>query len=239
MYDDLNYSFEDIAEERLDVNILDRTLSKTLHLYHGSYLKNLLVIAPNSMNVGNRISRGQRRSSFWTRDFDYAAIWAMDYIAWAILEIPYCHYIEKKYFIIPNWENKNGVHVYDLFLKKINEMPVYVYEAIVPTKIVSRGQLPIDEYTVDVSVKPIKCTKIGAKEAKKYLVVSDNDDFKSISNLGVYSKIKTSIPEKLIFGNPRDAMKRRSAAIDREMKEREQMKEMQIATASYMGYNSQ
>lgn len=70
---------EDIipANEKLDTNILDRTLKKTMTLYHGTD-KDLNVISPTSINVGNRLYPVYRKSSFWTKDFDYAVVWALD-----------------------------------------------------------------------------------------------------------------------------------------------------------------
>lgn len=92
------------ANEKIDTNILDRTLKKTMTLYHGTD-KELTVISPTSINVGNRLSPIHRKSSFWTKDFDYAVVWALDWVAMRS-NLSYFHDIENLLSLHCNFKEK-------------------------------------------------------------------------------------------------------------------------------------
>ena len=211
----INYCDEmQIAEEKLETNILDKTLAKTMILYHGSP-KDLKTISPTSYNMGTRLSNKPRKSSFWTKTIDYAIVWTLDWVAMRI-GLPYFHDIERNKFVVPSAKIKlkNGKEFWaeEWILYSLKETPVYVYKADVPTKYIGRGQLAIDEYTVDKDVVPDEKIIVTAEMAKKFVVYANNDDFDKAkaSGYGVYSKQKTSLIEKIIFKDKYKVMKERS-----------------------------
>jgi hypothetical protein len=203
------------ANEKLETNILDKTLAKTMTLYHGSP-KELKTISPTSWNMGTRLSPKARKSSFWTKTFDYAVVWALDWVAMRG-GVPYFHDIERNKFVIPNWDvkTKDGkvYWLYDWILESLQKTPVYVYEADVPTKYVGRGQLAIDEYTVDKEVTPTKKTIITPEIAKKYIMYANSEDFDKAKayKYGVFSKLKPGILERILFKDASKVMKQRTA----------------------------
>jgi hypothetical protein len=203
------------ANEKLETNILDKTLAKAMTLYHGTD-KELDTIKPTSWNMGTRLSPKARKSSFWTKNFDYAVVWALDWVA-IRGGVPYFHDIERKKFVIPSWDvkDKDGKvwWLYDWILESLRKQPVYVYEAVVPTKDIGRGQLAIDEYTVDTAVTPTKKTAITPEIAKKYLMWAESKDFNAArdKNYGVYSKLKTGILEKVLFKDSQKVISQRKS----------------------------
>ena len=203
------------ANEKLDTNILDRTISKTMTLYHGTD-KDLEVISPTSINVGNRLSPKHRKSSFWTKDFDYAVVWALDWVAMRA-GLEYFHDIENKKFVVPpvQMKYKNESKVYwgeEWMLESLKRRPVYVYEAVIPTKYVGRGQYPIDEYTVDVNVTPKRKIVITPEIAKPYIQYCEKRetfDREMNHNRGIFKKEKCAFLEKVIFFNPKGVNQKR------------------------------
>lgn len=193
------------ANEKLDTNILDKTLKKTMTLYHGTD-KELNIISPTSINVGNRLSPIHRKSSFWTKDFDYAVVWALDFVAMRS-GIEYFHDIEHRLFVVPplQVQRKSDSKIFwvdEWILESLKDHPVYVYEATVPTKYIGRGQYPIDEYTVDIDVTPKRRIIITPEIAEKYVCYCEKwETFEReySKKRGVLSKEKPSFLEKVIF----------------------------------------
>lgn len=202
-----------IVEEGLDTIALDGFGDEYITLYHASPLE-LKVIQPNSWNMGNRLSPRKRKSSFWTNNIQYSILWSLDWVALRIQNLRWVHDIEKYKFYIPKGsavkEGKNGEIVdrksyTDCMLLLLREDPVYVYEAKIPRKIVSKGQYNIDEYTVDVPIKPDKRYVVTDKEAKGIIEEMDVDRFISLykSEVGDIKKLNPRIRELLIFKNPK------------------------------------
>ena len=202
-----------IANEKLETNLINHTLAKSMRLYHGSD-KDLKFISANSLNMGTRISR-RRYSSFWTDNFDYAMVWSLDLLAYRI-GLYYMHDIENNKFIIEDVHyivKKTGErkHAYDILMYVLKENPTYVYSAEIPMKYIGRGQVPIAEYTVDAQVTPDQKTKITPEMAKKIVMVMDTDKFDVLYNrkFGNHKKEKTTFMEKLLFKNPKKTLQSR------------------------------
>ena len=228
-YKDFDQFCEDMmipANEKLETNILDKTLARTMTLYHGTKHKDLKTVNPTSLNMGTRLSNKPRKSSFWTKDLTYAIIWALDWVA-IEAQIPYFHDIEGKAFVIPNAvitkKFPNGreedFDVWDLFFKTLKEHPVYVYKAEIPTKYIGRGQLPIDEYTVDKAITPDSVIEVTPEMVKNKIVQwAELDTFNKYHDIqyGVHRKDKISLKEKLIFKDPYKTLSKRTELMQKE-----------------------
>ena len=195
----------EIVQERLSTRLLDKDYihDGKIKLYHGSPNK-LTTIDPTSVNMGNRLERGRSLSSFWTRSFGYAAVWALDH---RILEfnLPIIHDIEDEKVIIPDAMSEIGLPFWKLIALHIDDHPVYVYEATIPVTYVSRGQLPINEYTVNYKVNPDKKYTLKWSESKKYIKCLPEDEFfkrYESDRSGTQHAGELSFAEKAIFKSP-------------------------------------
>lgn len=203
-----------IVEEKLETNILDKTLAKTMVLYHGSPKNDLKTISPTSWNMGTRLSPRARKSSFWTNNLKYAIVWALDWVAMRA-GLPYFHDIEGNNFVVPDarLRLKDGREFWaeEWMLESLKETPVYVYKATIPTKYIGRGQLAINEYTVDKNVTPDEKITVTPQMAKPFIKYASKEVFDDQINRGrgVYSKENTKIIEKLIFKDKNKVMKER------------------------------
>ena len=207
-----------IAEEKLDLRILDGNFNKNITLFHGSERK-LTVIRPTSVNVGNRLSQ-PRTSSFWTNNFKYAVLWALDWVAINCHDMPYYHDIDENLFVIPDVDlvekDKDGNeimcrNILQVIEDYLTKTPVFVYQASVPTKYVGRGQCAINEYTVDIPIKPNKTYEINFDTAKSYIKVISQQDFEyNVSKIDSFSKSRLSLRERLVFRNSAKIKQQRS-----------------------------
>lgn len=214
-----------IAEEKLDVSILDGFGGGNLTLFHASPLK-LKVINPTSWNIGNRLNPRKRKSSFWTKSIDYSILWSLDWVMLRMEDLPYIHDIENYKFYVPDItidENKNGTviatwTVKDWILQQLKERPVYIYEAEVPKALVSKGQFNIDEYTVDIPVVPSKTYIVTPKDAAKVIETLPVDKFNELSKtkIGDTRKRNPSIKERLVYRNPNKVIRERTKRYNRE-----------------------
>lgn len=211
----MNYTMEsfmrycesnDIANEKLDTRILDLNFGKTMKLFHGTKYKLTGPIKPTSVNMGNRLT-SVRTSSFWTKSFEYAAFWAATWTC-AICRVRECIDIDTKKVVLPGFYigEKTGKTLPELLKTWIDDDKLYVYEATVETKYVGRGQCPIDEYTVDIPVKPDKIHELKWNDIAKYIIFAKTEEEYDmyLSKFTVsksYSKSKTNLREKLIFKN--------------------------------------
>lgn len=207
----------DIAEEGLATRILDKKFgfNKTITLYHGTNA-NLDIIKANSINMGNNLER-RRKSSFWSNNLETAKIWALD---WAAIkfDIPYVHDIDKNLFIIPDIINqKTNLPAIDYLKKDLESHPVYVYQATVPVKYVGRGQLAINEYTVNVNVKPEKKYIIYWTALKDLIKVAHSEEEwqNYVKKYNSHKKENLSWMETYIFSNGPSMMKTRKQSYDR------------------------
>lgn len=215
----------EIAEEKLDTVVLDGFGDPYITLYHASPLK-LTVINPTSWNIGNRLSPKTRKSSFWTNNMNYSILWALDWVAMRISGMPFVHdlrnykfYVSKECYIeIHKGKTKIIMEAKRWMLSSLKKQPVYVYEAKIPRKIVSKGQFNIDEYTVDIPVKPSNCYVITQKEASDVIIELEKDVFDRInySKIGDTRKENPNLRERLIFKNPDLVIKKRTELYDME-----------------------
>lgn len=213
-----------IAEEKLDFRILDMNMDSSITLFHGSAQK-LSIIRPTTINAGNRLTP-IRSSSFWTNNINYAILWALDHFVMKLGITEYCHDINNAlgnlyYFVLPDLvfvtEMKDGTQkeedAIDVIKTELNKNPIFVYQATIPTKYVGRGQCAIDEYTVDIPIKPQKIYTIDFDIASKYIkVIKDNDLFDKLMSKDSFSKDKLSLREKTVFRTPSKMRKQRNAA---------------------------
>ena len=209
----------EIAEEKLETNILDGTLSRSMYLYHASYLK-LNIIKPTSLNMGTRLST-RRMSSFWTSSLEYSLVWVLDWVC-AAIGIDTIHDIERKKMYFPDirgrlrTDNPSGEfkHISEIIKETLRKKPLYIHGAEIPMKYIGRGQVPIDEYSVDISVTPDKIIEINDKNVFSFNVIEfvSVDEYKKMvdSRKGIYQKDKLNLREKLIFRNPRRTLRKRS-----------------------------
>lgn len=237
------------ATEKIDTNFLDLTLKKEMHLYHGTFKQGLTVIEPNSWNMGNRLSPMKKKCSFWTNNFDYAVIWALDWVLYAMDFYQYVHNIERKKFLVSktgeftNKKTGEKKSVKEFMLMDLDHLPVYVYEATIPTKHIGRGQLNIEEYTVDIPVDVEKVTPITSKIAEKYI---EEIPFPVLDNYlskgyGTRKKDKTTLRELLIFRSPSKILRKRRATYLKEAlkaeKEKNKMAKANPVTESVMFFD--
>lgn len=220
-----------IADEGLDRFILDGFGEDTMRLYHASPLK-LDIIKPTSWNVGNRLNPRARKSSFWTSDIRYSILWSLDWVVMRLngddTTVPFIHDINEFKFYIPEEayikSKRNGketkTSLRNWMLQSLKEHPVYVYEAVIPTRIVSKGQFNIDEYTIDLPITPLKTHVIKPKDVEGILEEMELTRFRRILNSGVGDtrKQNPNIRERLIFKNPKRVIRKRTALYKKETK---------------------
>lgn len=208
MLDDYEKKIESlhVANEKLSTLLLDRPDGKTMVLYHGSDKKFDVVLA-NSVNMGNRLEP-KHLSSFWAKTFDYAAVYAFD---WMCIEckIPYAHDLSDATIVFPDEVNDKGEGILTFIKREINERPIYVYEAEIPVKYIGRGQVPINEYTVDRDVVPRKSKELKYNDVKKYIKIVPRNEFEIIRQKYNFSKGSLNWKEKIIFRNPDRTMQKR------------------------------
>lgn len=200
-----------IAEEKLDVSILDGFGGGNMTLYHASPIK-LEVINPTSWNMGNRLSPKKRKSSFWTTSMKYSMLWSLDWIMLRIDDLPYIHDIDKYKFYVPRGkvsENLGGgvvakIPIEEWIKQQLKKQPVYIYEASIPRMIVSKGQFNINEYSVDIPVVPDKMYVVTPNDAMKVVETLPCDKFDALyaTEIGDTKKRNPSIRELLIYKNP-------------------------------------
>ena len=244
----------EIAEEKLETNILDGTLAKQMVLYHGSKRGNLKTIAPNSWNVGTRISK-TRKSSFWTNNFDYAVVWALDWIAIEAGMCKYCfHDPHQKVMVVLDGgycieeiretplvkkypdlikakmskaeDGKNIINIRDILLTILKTAPVYVYKATVPMKYIGKGQVNIDEYTVDKQVTPEECIQITPEMADKYIKSTDRKTFEKYYDSGYGNSWykKANMREKLLYKSGKTVFAKRRKLYDKDRQKEDALK---------------
>lgn len=138
--------------------------------------------------------------------------------------IDYFHNIEHRLFVVPplQVQRKTDSKIFwaeEWILESLKDHPVYVYEAIIPTKYIGRGQYPIDEYTVDIDVTPKRRITITPEIAEKYVCYCEKRETferEYAKNRGVLSKEKPSFLEKVIFFNPKNTNRRRKRIYDKQ-----------------------
>ena len=225
VYDMFEYresSREGVFTENLDTQILDKKKSTdTMTLYHGT-LADVKVIKPLSVNMGNLLSPGIRNSSFWSDKKEVAEFWA---IIRALQEIPHITNQKEKKIYLPDFiEGPNGeqkkidINTYrKAIANRLQTMSIYVYQANnVPVKKISKGQINISEYTVDEDVVPDKKISLTVDDVMKYLKCVPKEEMDrqaSISKDTSNRTKKSSLLEKIVFGNEYKKMQKRAKVV--------------------------
>lgn len=217
--DSIYDEYLNIYTEKLETNILDKTLAKTMTLYHGSN-KDLETIRPVSVNMGTRLSK-TRLSSFWTRDKESCIIWAAMFIFHHI-GFPYKVSIRNKTIYTPDvaymdkreYERlKQEIYRHaSTWLKMYYKTePLYVYTLEdAPVRKIGRGQINADEYTLDEEVVPTKKEKLSWDTLSKYITYIHRERFDTLpEELFGRSGKDASFIEKLIFRDGEKTMKNR------------------------------
>ena len=195
-----------IANEKLSTRILDRTMKKYMTLYHGTKTK-FDMIKATSVNLGNRLDAGSI-SSFWTNDFTYAKVWALD---WRMADGWYAHDIDRNKFLVRTPDGYED-YLLDTFSETLDKNPVYVCEAKIPIRYIGRGQMTINEYTVNHDVIPNKWHEIKWKDAQDVVEFTPAKEFDAlVSKYGIDIRRKPrSLAENIIFRNDRKVLRDRA-----------------------------
>lgn len=216
-YDSIYNEYPFIYTEKIETNILDKTLAKTMTLYHGS-TRDLETIKPTSINMGTRLSR-MRLSSFWAKDKDYCVLWA-SMIVFHQLGFPYRVSLKNKkiYTVDTNYATKSEPNKFkhaSVWLKKgFKNVPVYLYTLKdVKVKKVGRGQINADEYTLDEEVTPTYKKQLTVNDILQYVKYIPREEFDKLPMelFGRRGK-DASFIEKIIFRDGEKTMQKRIAA---------------------------
>ena len=209
--------YDEIYMEKLETNILDRTIKKKMTLYHGS-IKNLSTIKPTSINMGTRLSK-MRLSSFWAKEKETCIVWAITTLFYKV-KLPYLASIKDNriYTIDQAYSHDSNPkvfkHVSEWLKKEYNEFPIYIYTLKdVPVKKIGRGQVNVGEYTLDEEVKPTSKEKLSWNDVTKYIEYIPKDKFIEKSKerselLGRRGK-DASFTEKLLYRDGEKTLKKR------------------------------
>lgn len=171
-----------IRSTSLDVLLTTNPFVKQIELYHGdSYQRKQNIIYPEGINAGNRFVR-PHMSSFWTPDIEYARLFGL----YRLIE----NTSESKFALFAG----DGYHIYikDTELNNIEKLLknkfIYIYMKIIDKNMITRGHSKyVDEFSIDVPVKPDDCIKLQWKDFKDLfyncIVVLNNYDEDKLKNL--------------------------------------------------------
>ena len=214
--DYISIVYPEIYSEKVETNILDKTIKKTMTLYHGSN-KDLSTIKPLSVNMGTRLSK-IRMSSFWAKDPEYCILWAGMFI-FHHLSFPYRVSLKDKkiYTIDTNYANKDKdankfKHASEWLKEYYKTEPLYLYTLKnVPVKKIGRGQINADEYTIDEEVTPTNKKQITWEDLSKYISYISREDFSKLP-VELYGRkgANAKFIEKLIFRDGKKTMMNRT-----------------------------
>lgn len=167
--------------EKMDTFLTTNPFEKQITLYHGSHYGGKLdVIQPVSRNVGNRFNE-PRCSSFWTTDKQLAINFAIFKLVGEVCDINACYSMDGSIYTMMKISESEVIN-------KLKNEKVYVYTKTIDKKWIGRGHAPhMDEYTIDVPVKPDKCEEFDSSYIKdnikgriKYIGTDDPKEQKRI-----------------------------------------------------------
>lgn len=146
--------------EKMDTFLTTNPFEKQITLYHGSHYGGKLdVIQPVSRNVGNRFNE-PRCSSFWTTDKQLAINFAIFKLVGEVCDIDACCSMDGSIYTMTKISESEVIN-------KLKNEKVYVYTKTIDKKWIGRGHAPhMDEYTIDVPVKPDKCEEFDSSYIK-------------------------------------------------------------------------
>lgn len=146
--------------EKMDTFLTTNPFEKQLTLYHGSHYGGKLdVIQPVSRNVGNKFN-DPRCSSFWTTNKQLAINFAIFKLVGELCDIDVCYSMDGSIYTMKKISESEVIN-------KLKNEKVYVYTKTIDKKWVGRGHAPhMDEYTIDVPVKPDKYEEFDSSYIK-------------------------------------------------------------------------
>ena len=219
-------SNENIVNEGIATRILNndryKAHDKSITLYHGTY-KEFPVIKANSVNMGNRLE-GKNLSSFWVDNIEYAYLWSLNQVFEDLsvaldMDVKHGEYIKNVHdvdrlkFITPfptNLKNPDGSGWIDMVSYFIDKHKGYIAKATIPLKYVNRGQLAINEYTVNKDVIPNEWITFQWKDVKDRIEFVGYDDFLEILNTYGYDIVSSiTNKQKMIFRDKDEVLKKR------------------------------
>ncbi len=234
--DDINEACKNTDEdwsksikESLEVKLTTSPFEKEMVLYHGSPVQDKLsTINPNSYNAGTRLSK-PRMSSFWTRKFEYAKLFGLFRVICSELKYK-CFFAGDAYHIYVRPSDYNDI------LRDIKSKHIWIYKKTLDKKYITGGNTYyIDEFTIDVPVKPDESIKIGYNDfidlLKDVLIMLPDDSKetrKRISDRELKVLAKAKLPKDiinmLIYYNADDVLDK--------VKDYKSLKEFSIITPS-------
>lgn len=145
---------KDKVNESIDTFIKTPIYEKDIILYHGTSIQDKLdIINPNSYNAGTRLSN-PRMSSFWTRKMDYAKLFGLFRLIQSELKYK-AIFASDFYHIYVRPSDYNNI------LREIKTKHIWIYKKTLNKKYVTGGHsYYIDEFTIDVPIKPDEAIKI-------------------------------------------------------------------------------
>jgi len=181
--------------ETLETKLTKPFIGKEITLYHASSFS-LSNINPNSYNAGTRLSTG-RMSSFWFNNIEHSKTFAVyEYLGKLIkndINI-------KCAFDIPNMKVLVDKKDKEKFIKLFTSDKVFIYEKTVPTKLVGRGHdKSIEEFTIDVPVKPDKTYVLTYKDLEDKIIYTDSDTIKKVFNEFKKHKYSSNLINSLVY----------------------------------------
>ena len=186
-------------KESLEVKLTTSPFEKEMVLYHGSPVQDKLsIINPNSYNAGTRLSK-PRMSSFWTRKFEYAKLFGLFRVICSELKYK-CFFAGDAYHIYVRPSDYNDI------LRDIKSKHVWVYKKTLDKKYITGGNTYyIDEFTIDVPIKPDESIKIEyndfidlLKDALIMLPDDSKETRKRISDRELKVLSKAKLPKDII-----------------------------------------
>ena len=216
-------------KESLEVKLTTSPFEKEMVLYHGSPVQDKLsIINPNSYNAGTRLSK-PRMSSFWTRKFEYAKLFGLFRVICSELKYK-CFFAGDAYHIYVRPSDYNDI------LRDIKSKHIWIYKKTLDKKYITGGNTYyIDEFTIDVPVKPDESIKIEYNDfidlLKDTLIMLPDDSKetrKRISDRELKVLAKAKLPKDiinmLIYYNADDVLDK--------VKDYKSLKEFSIITPS-------
>jgi len=191
--------------ETLETKLTKPFIGKEITLYHGSN-KKFDYILPNSRNIGTKLSTF-RMSSFWTTEKQIAILFAIHQILQDSGKIKSNAFDFKDNSLLIAKDMKANA------IKLLENSSIYIYEKTVPTKIIGRGNdTRINEFTVDIKIRPDKVIILNYNDFKQFITYVDNEVIDKIYK--DYKAGKTNIKkngnimEKLVFYSFKDFEKK-------------------------------
>lgn len=185
-----------LLNESMETFLTNPLLPKQVKLYHGSS-KKLDIISPMSLNIGTRLS-SSRMSSFWTTDINLAKLFAIHQVISEEFGNNSCTLKplvnDDKIWIIKEKEKE--------IISLLKKSKYYIYDKVIDKKYIGRGHnSAIEEYTLDIKIKPDNVNILTYDDIKNLLVFKPEKEINELFNKFKSGKIGQSkkLIDKMIF----------------------------------------